>query len=135
MTEWEQMKTEYHDVQIPANGSHQIQETITKATYDRNKNRRKKLIRYSATVAAMFLVVLLVPVIWLFWGSGSTENADYNTSAGAPATNDTSMRIPVISQNKTAQTEDSTESVIVEDTWNDSGNEMKQEAGIPESNG
>lgn len=87
MTEWEQMKKEYRDVQIPANGPHQMLEMIEKAKRDRRKSQWKRAARYGAAIAAAILVVLLIPGFMLLSGgfSGSSDEtaveADRNNMA------------------------------------------------------
>lgn len=74
MMEWEQMKKEYREIPIPADGPHQMLQAIAKAKQKRH--RFKNLIKYS-TVAAAALLVLLLPGMLLFSGGygGKNESA------------------------------------------------------------
>ena len=58
MEEWEQIKKEYREVEIPKNGSAQVLEAMARAK--RNRSKLHYLPRY-ATVAAAMLLVLLLP--------------------------------------------------------------------------
>lgn len=73
MTEWEQIKKEYREIPVPANGPHQLLQTIAEAK--RKRNRIKRLAKYG-TVAAAALLVLLLPGTLLFSGGfgANSEN-------------------------------------------------------------
>lgn len=73
MTQWEQIKKEYRDIQVPANGPHQMLQTIADAKQKRNRNRVKYLTRYGAVAAALLIIVLL-PGMLLFSGGYSAKN-------------------------------------------------------------
>lgn len=74
MTQWEQIKKEYKDTPIPANGPQQVSEAMAKAKQKRN--RYKALMRYGTVAAAVLLVVLVVPRLFLFSGGAAKESAD-----------------------------------------------------------
>ncbi len=143
MTEWEQMKKEYRDVQIPASGPHQMLETIAKAKRDRRSSRIKQAVSYSTVVAAVLLVVLLIPGIVLFSGgfaSGREEvsmksdmNCTASTGSGQESTKGSynnagntgdyaNSMSPVTSQNKvTVDSNDEAEYGVPEFSMNDNG--------------
>lgn len=81
MTEWEQMKKEYRDVQIPASGPHQMLEAVAKAKRDRKRSRMKQAVRYSTVAAAVLLVVLLIPGIMRFSGGFTADRKDAATES------------------------------------------------------
>lgn len=60
MEEWEQIKKEYKETEIPKDGSRQVMEAMARAK--RNRGRLRNLSRY-ATVAAAMLLILLIPNI------------------------------------------------------------------------
>ncbi len=74
MTQWEEMKKEYCDIPIPADGALKLLETIEKAKQQREEAAKQKQCRiraftkYATIAAAVFVVVLLVPGIMLFSG-------------------------------------------------------------------
>lgn len=74
MMEWEQIKKEYREIPIPADGPRQMLQAIAKAK--KKRNRFKNLAKYS-TVAAAVLLVLLLPGMLLFSGGfgAKKENA------------------------------------------------------------
>lgn len=74
MTEWEQLKKEYEEIPVPANGPHQMLEVIAKAKQKRNQ--WKQAARYG-TVAAAALLLLLFPGMLLFSGGfgAKSDNA------------------------------------------------------------
>lgn len=75
MTEWEQIKNEYKEIPVPANGPHQMMETMAKARKARSRNRWKRVAAYGTVAAAALLVILIVPGRLLFSGGlGATCN-------------------------------------------------------------
>ncbi len=72
MTEWEQLKKEYREIPVPADGPQQVMKTMAKAKQERN--RVKDVIRYGAAAAAVLLVVLLVPGMLLLSGGAKEMN-------------------------------------------------------------
>lgn len=72
MTEWEQLKKEYKEIPIPAEGPHQVLEAMAKAKQKRS--RWKTTVKYSAMAAAAVLVVVLVPGVLLSGGFGAKMN-------------------------------------------------------------
>ena len=75
MTELEQLKKEYREIPVPADGPHQMLETIASAK--RKRNRFKNLAKYGS-VAAAAVLVLLLPGMLLFSGSfAAKEDSAY----------------------------------------------------------
>ena len=72
MTEWEQIKKEYSELPVPAEGPQQVLAAMAKAKQKRSRIRQ--VTRY-APVAAAVLLVLLLPAGMLFSGGfGRTMN-------------------------------------------------------------
>lgn len=59
MTQWEQLKNEYRDMTVPANGQAQMLAAMEKARQKRSSQR--KYVKYGSLVAAAMLLLLLVP--------------------------------------------------------------------------
>lgn len=72
MTEWEQIKKEYREIPIPADGPRQMLESIADAK--RKRDRWKHVVKYGSIVAAAMLVVLILPGILLFSGGFGGSN-------------------------------------------------------------
>lgn len=68
MTEWEQIKNEYKDVPVPAEGLNQVLQAMAEAKRNRRRCRVKNIARYGTVAAAVLLVVLVVPGMLLFSG-------------------------------------------------------------------
>lgn len=64
MTEWEQIKKEYREVSIPADGPHQMLKVLAEAK--RKRDRWKHLAKYGSIVAAAILVIVILPGMLLF---------------------------------------------------------------------
>lgn len=83
MTQWEQMKNEYREIPVPADGPQQVLQAMAEAK--RKRNRWKNLTRYGSVAAAALVVVLLIPGMFLFSGGfgASTEDCAYPESERA----------------------------------------------------
>lgn len=82
MTEWEQIKKEYREVPIPANGPHQMLEVIAEAKRKRGRERWKHMAKYGSVVAAAILVIVILPGI-LFFSQGFGGSNDMATTESA----------------------------------------------------
>ena len=154
MTEWEQMKKEYRDVQIPASGPHQMLETIAKAKRDRKRRRIKQAVRYSTIVAAAVLV-LLIPGAALFSGgfrmgrdtnetavennmafTGSGQEStelEYSCNDAGSAEYEATMRLPASKTDTTADSSKEDKKVSGENTnAGGSNGSIREESGTEE---
>lgn len=86
MTEWEQIKKEYREIPVPANGPHQVLTVMAEAK--KKRNRFKRLTQYGTVAAAALLVVLLLPGMLLFSGGfgASEDNAAMEADCAVEST-------------------------------------------------
>lgn len=61
MTQWEQMKKEYREVSVPANGPHQMTDAMERARKARRKKQTMRLAAYGTMAAAAVLAIVLLP--------------------------------------------------------------------------
>ncbi len=78
MTEWEQIKKEYKEIPVPADGTHRMLQAIAEAK--RKRNRFKNPARYG-TVAAAVVLMMLLPGMVLFSGGIGNQSKDMSMEA------------------------------------------------------
>lgn len=80
MTEWEQIKKEYQEIPVPADGPHQLLQTIADAK--RKRNQWKRITKYGSIVAAAILVIVVLPGM-LFFSQGFGGSKDMAATESA----------------------------------------------------
>ena len=75
MTELEQLKIEYREIPVPADGPKQMLRVIAGAKRKRSRARLNAMVKYATVAAAVLVVVVLLPGIFLFSGGfgGASE--------------------------------------------------------------
>lgn len=114
MTEWEQIKKEYKEIPVPADGPHQMLQSMAVAKKARSRATWKHVAKYGTVAAAALLVVLIVPGMLFSGGLGATCNdAAYTTETAENSQSSVTDGLFAKSETGGFFLEDTTESEMV----------------------